>query len=45
MDTYKLLSPHVITNSALTNGFIINMIHVLSISSLIILSVLLSAVQ
>lgn len=45
MNAYKWLSLNAIATSVLTNGFISNMINVLTVFSSIILSVLLLAVQ
>ena len=45
MNAYKFLSLNAIANSVLTNGFISNMINVLTVFSSIILCVLLSVVQ
>lgn len=43
MNAYKLLSLNAIATSVLTNGFISNMINVLTVFSSIILSVTLSS--
>lgn len=45
MDAYKLLSLDATTNSALTDGFIIRVMNVLSPVSPIVPSVLFSAIQ